>query len=145
MENMSSEPKHRIVRPAQTKPRRNFRFVVLLALIAFVQQFSFASLYHSFGFLETYSKLEASHQVQKAPTHPRDTRLGLNIDIEIAEEDDVQHSQDQCCDDVQRRQVEELRYSSFLKSRYLRSGDFFTHKADLPFFILYHSWKSDLS
>jgi hypothetical protein len=144
MENLPIEPIQRTA-PLANGKSGTLRFIILLAVV-FLQQFSFGSSYYSGGLLGSPYHQTSACRVQHLPAQPDNPRLGPDIDIEIAEEDDDQHVQDQFNGGLPRKLVVgEIHYTSYLKSRYSRLARSADHQAELPFFILYHCWKSDLS
>jgi hypothetical protein len=144
MENMSTEPIKRTT-PLANGKSGTLRFMILLAVV-FLQQFSFGSSYYSGGLLGSPSHQTIASKVQQLPAQSDSPRLGPDIEIEIAEEDDDLHDQDQFNGGPARTLVvEEIHYTSYLKSRFSRLVRSADHQAELPFFILYHCWKSDLS
>ncbi len=145
MSQMKPESKLRTALPTAGKMMLSFRFLALLALVVFLQQFAFTSFHGSRNHSRIYSIIDARY-TQDGPAHSRNTPLGLEIEDEFAEDEDVQHLQDQSYGNLPKRlAVEEIHYTSFLKSRYLRLAHSVSHQTTVPFFILYNSWKSDLS
>ena len=130
---------------AQAKGALNFRFLMLLTLVVFLQQLSFASLHRSFGFIDSYTAVTSAHFTEKIPAQQHNDHLTLDIEVETAEEDEVQHLQDQASGCIPKTfSVEDLQYTSFHNS-HLRSANKKHRWTDLPLFILHHSWKSDLA
>lgn len=124
----------------------NFRFLMLLTLVVFLQQLSFSSLHHSLGFIDSYAAVTEARFTEKIPAHHQNDHLTLDIEVETAEEDEVQHLQDHSSGCIPKSFcIEDLHYTSFLKTRYLRSVNNKHNWTDLPLFILHHSWKSDLA
>lgn len=131
---------------AKAKGTLNFRFLMLLTLVVFLQQLSFASLHRSLGFIDSYSAVTEARFTEKVPAQQHNDLLTLDIEVETAEEDEVQHLQDQASGCIPKSfSIEDLHYTSFLKTRYLRSANNKHNWTDLPLFILHHSWKSDLA
>ncbi|QNA43050.1 hypothetical protein [Lacibacter sediminis] len=74
----------------------------------------------------------------------------LEWEMEFVEEDDEHNNRKISVDDYRTQfskthSSDELAYATGLKSRYLQLTSSVSKRPSIPFFILYHSWKSHLS
>lgn len=68
-----------------------------------------------------------------------------DAEIEIAEEDDLKNNSDDYGDELaDKYSSEEIEYNAFLKNRFLQINTSVHKRQIVPFFILYHNWKSFL-
>lgn len=74
----------------------------------------------------------------------------LEWEMEFLEEEDDYNNRKTSADDCRNHfskthSSDELEYTTGLKSRYLQLTSSVSNRPSIPFFILYHSWKSHLS
>jgi hypothetical protein len=126
--------------PFCTKAR--LRFVSLLAIVILIQQFAFASLHNSLFFGGIHST-----QLQftaKLPAKPG--AVLVNLDVEVAEEDEVQHPEQKSHADLSTLYTILRRlYCSTVNNSYLSQAYAIEAREDIPLFLLHHSWKTHLS
>ncbi len=126
------------------KTRFNLRFFGLTALLFLLQPFSFASFQTSLGFKKIDSAYTYAFFTENIPVDHHQN-IDLFIEVETAEEDEVKHAPDQTCSlKGNLITLKERYYTSFVNIRYLQLAQSKHHKTEPPFFILYHSWKSDI-
>jgi hypothetical protein len=132
----------------------NYCLVLLFALAFSVQQFSafaYTQLAES-AKNESKTQLPSQHllnNIQFAyhlPIAPNP----LEWEMEFVEEDDEYNSRKISADDCgnlfkKTYSSDEAEYATSLNSRYLQLISFAGKRPSIPFFILYHSWKSFLS
>lgn len=121
--------------------RVNFRFISLLIVLFLIQQLSFASIHipgdHNSSLL---------HYTEKKPLKPGAPCIAFDIEVEVVEEDDVDHldSGSNCILTIHYTLIREF-HTSALNCRY-RQFECPTHwQVDRPLFMLHRSWKTHLS
>ena len=78
------------------------------------------------------------------PLHSGQSSNGVEAEVE-PNEDDIHHNLSESSNSsVQKFILDELIYTSFIKSRYLRMASSIYRQAEVPYFVLYHSWKNYL-
>jgi hypothetical protein len=68
----------------------------------------------------------------------------VEAEVESSEDDIHQNISAPCNGLAQKFLLEEFAYTTFLKSRYLRLASTLQRQCEIPYFVLYHSWKSYL-
>lgn len=122
----------------------NFRFITLLFIAFLLQHFSFATLQNNFGFNIPNAGIVQNNCFEKES--PKQQGSVLEIFAEVADEDEVHNEQDFYQDFNSSNQTSNAEhYSNAINTLYLSLASSNQHKVDLPFFILFHSWKSDLA
>lgn len=130
----------------QQKKWVNFRFNSLLCVAFLLQNFSFATLQINFGFNNLNSGTVQNIYFEKGSDHHQDSELELFIEVAAEDEDEVHNNQDFYNAFYSGNQSSNAQhYSNAINILYLSLASTNQHKVDLPFFILYHSWKSDLA
>ena len=124
----------------------NFRFIGLLCFAFLLQHFSFAILQNKFGFNILNTGIFQNNYFEKGS--PKQQGSALEIFAEVADEDEDEVAIEQDFYQVfnsgnQSSNAEH--YSNAINTLYLSLASCNQHKVDLPFFILFHSWKSDLA
>jgi hypothetical protein len=123
----------------------NTRFIGLLCVAFFLQHFSYATLQNSFGFKTLSSGVTQNNYFEKQTSELPDTQVNVFVDAESEDEDDIHNEQDVSNDLISYNQIFKAeRYTDVVNTLYLKLASTNQQKVDLPFFILYHSWKSDL-
>jgi len=124
----------------------NFRFIGLLFFAFLIQQLSFATLQKSFGFKNLNSGIAQNRYFEKSSTDKHDSELELFMEETSEDEDEVHNEQDFYQDFNSSNQTSNAEhYSNAINTLYLSLASSNQHKVDLPFFILFPSWKSDLA
>lgn len=132
----------------------NYCLVLLFTLAFSVQQFS------AFAFtqLAESAKKESSAHLYSQHLY-NSTQFAYHLpfapnplvwEMEFVEEDDDEQHKKISVDCskhciVEKHSPGELIYTTYLKSRYLQLASSFSNRPSIPFFVLYHSWKSYLS
>jgi hypothetical protein len=124
----------------------NFRFIGLLCIAFLLQHLSFATLQNSFGFKNLNSGIAQNRYFEKSSTNQHDGELELFMEDTSEDEDEVHNEQIVYSRFFCGKQsFNVLHYNASINTLYLRLASTNQHKVDLPFFILFHSWKSDLA
>lgn len=122
------------------------RCIVLIFVLVLFQHFSFATHQHNFQSTKLNRALNQNGCFEKEASDHQETQLQLIIDVEPEDEDEVQNEKAVCNEFISSNQyLKASNYSDAIYSLYLRLAFLDQHKVDLPFFILYHSWKSHLA
>lgn len=119
-----------------------FFSIFLLQLLSFA-----SSARHSkngyFRKQECQSLLNADANIQSAfPFHSNKSIFSLDANIELAEDDSTEDSDENTDHSFQDLRKEERIYTSFIKSQFRRLNFSFPQKNPVPLFVLHHSWKS---
>ena len=124
----------------------NFRLVLLLFTAILLQHFAFATLQSSFGSLHTHSGVSQTGYFEKETIPHQESQLDLYIEVESSDEDEVHNDQIHLNGAVAKNYIfEGFHYSYFINTLYLRLVSSNHRKVELPYFVLYHCWKSHLS
>jgi hypothetical protein len=135
-----------LMKSMQHKKWINFRFIGLLCIAFLLQHLSFATLQNSFGFKNLNSGIAQNSYFEKGSTNHHDSELELFIEDASEEEDEVHSEQIVYNGYLSGNQTfNALHYTDAINTLYLRLASTNQHKVDLPFFLLYHSWKSHLA
>lgn len=123
----------------------NARFIGLLCVAFFLQHISYATLQNNFTLNTIRSEAKVNNYVEKAASEIPNLDINVFVDAESEDEDDIHNEQDVSNDLISYNQIFKAeRYTDVVNTLYLKLASTNQHKVDLPFFILYHSWKSDL-
>ena len=123
----------------------NARFIGLLCVAFFLQHFSYATLQNNFALNTIRSEAKLNNYVEKAASEIPNLELNVFEEVESEDEDDIHHKQDVSNDLISFNQIFNTEYySDVVNTLYLKLASTNQYKVDLPFFILYHSWKSEL-
>ena len=124
----------------------NFRFIGLLTIAFLLQHFSFAGLQNNFGFNHINVGIVQNNYFEKGSPNQQDSALEIFAEVADEDEDEVNNEQDFSPVYNFSNQISHAEhYSNAINTLYLSLGSCNQHKVDLPFFILFHSWKSDLA
>jgi hypothetical protein len=126
----------------------NYSFVVLFALLfSWVQFSAFANIQRSNNG-SGYAVLHATstaNSVQLTAGLPFES-LPLGQEMELLEEDETKNNLDEYWDQVAGKYHSgDLFYTTTLRSRFLQLNSSLHNRPSIPFFVLYHSWKSYLA
>ncbi len=136
----------RHMKSTQLKRLINFRFIVLLCIAFLFQHLSFDTLQNSFGFTDLRSELTHNNYFETGTTDQQDPQISLFVEAESEDEDDVHDEQEHVNGFIASYQIFNVfHYSNVINTLSKRLASNNQHKVDLPFFILYHSWKSHLA
>ena len=124
----------------------NFRFISLLTIAFFLQHFSFAGLQNNFGFNILNTGIVQNNYFEKDNPKQQGSAIEMFAEVADEDEDEVHNEQNFCPVFNFSSQISNAEhYSNAINRLYLSLASNNQHKVDLPFFILFHSWKSDLA
>lgn len=130
----------------QSKKMLNFRLVVLLCIAFLFQQVSFATEQNTIGLTNQHYGVTQNNYFEKGSSEHQDLQLHLFVEAESEDEDDVHNKESDCNEFISSCQNSKIyRYTEAINKLSLKLVSTNQHKVDLPFFILYHSWKSHLA
>jgi hypothetical protein len=130
----------------QSKKMLKFRFIVLLCIAFLFQQVSFATEQNTFGYTNQHYGINQNKYFEKGNTNHEETQFHLVAEAESEDEDDIHNEQVVCNDFISSNQnLTSVHYTDIISKLYLKLASTNQHKVDLPFFILYHCWKSYLA
>lgn len=123
----------------------NTRFIGLLCVAFFLQHFSYATLQNNFALNTIRSEAKVNNYVEKAASEIPNLDINVFEEVESEDEDDIHNEQNVSNDLISFNQIFNTEcYTDVINTLYLKLASTNQHKVDLPFFILYHSWKSEL-
>jgi len=121
----------------------NLRFIGLLIFISLFQHFSFATLPITPGLSKSISGTTQNSHFEKTSVKHHQSQIDLFVEFE---EDDLQNEQVYLRASLSSNcHFNSNHYSVLTNTLYLRLAFANHSKVVLPFFVLHHSWKSDLS
>lgn len=124
----------------------NFRFIGLLCVAFLLQHFSHATIYKSFTLKNVGSGIIHVENYDKGTSQLPDAQLNVFVEMESEDEDHVQDEHIVCNKFISAsKSLELVHYTNGINRLFLKLAATNQHKVDLPFFILYHSWKSELA
>ena len=124
----------------------NFRFIGLLCFAFLLQHFSFAGLQNKFGFNILNASICQNNYFEKCSPKQQGSALEIFAELADEDEDEVHNEQDFYPIFNSGNQISNAEhYSNAINTLYLSLASCNQHKVNLPFFILFHSWKSDLA
>jgi hypothetical protein len=130
----------------QGKKMINFRFIVLLCIAFLFQHLSFATEQKTDVFTSHPCGVTQNNYFEKGTAQNHSSQLHIVVEAESEDEDDVHNDQDVCNGLVSSNQnFKALYFANTFNALYLKLASNNQHKVDLPFFILYHCWKSHLA
>ena len=136
----------RDMKSTQYKKLIHFRFIVLLSIGFLFQHLSFDTLPKNFGFSSSSFEVTQNNYFEKGTTDQHDPQINLFVEAESEDEDDVHDEKEQVNGFIACYQnFNAFHYSDAINTLYLSLASNNQHKVDLPFFVLYHSWKSHLA
>lgn len=128
----------------QLKPI-NFRFLGLLCFAFLLQHFALATLQNNFQFNHLNQSIFQNSYFEKDKANHQDSKLELFTEVVAEDEDEVHNEQAGNKVFNSNKQFFNIEhYSNAIHILYLSLATNNQHKVDLPFFILFHSWKSHL-
>jgi len=124
----------------------NYRFIGLLIFVGLFQHFSFATLQNKLGFNNLNSGIVQNSFSEKGCAHQHDNTLEIFAEATAEDEDEIHNEQEfnKVFNSSNQTSIAQ-HYSNAIHILYLRLASTNQLKVDLPFFMLYNSWKSDLS
>jgi hypothetical protein len=128
-----------------------FLLVAITASISW-QQFAAYARYHAPFILKTNTSVYAGagnltgNASISQPVPEYASPMGLQIDVELLEEEDTKNNLEAYYDDfAEAYSAGEIVYTSFLKCRYTQLTYAVYNRSVVPYFILYHSSKNDIA
>lgn len=127
----------------------NYSFVFVFALLfSWVQFSAFANIHPHRSNKSGYAVLPATttaNSVQLSAGLPFES-LPVSQDMELLEEDETKNNLDEYWDQIAGKyHAGDLFYTTTLRSRFLQLNSSLHNRPSIPFFVLYHSWKSYLA
>ena len=130
----------------QYKKMHDFRFIGLLCIAFLFQDFSFATQQKSSECTNLSYKVIQNNFIEKGNTEHQYPQLYLFVEAESEDEDEIHNEQNVYNEFISTNQnFNVINYTDAINRLFLRLASTYQHKVDLPFFILYHSWKSHLA
>ncbi len=130
----------------QHKKWINIRFIILICIAFIFPQLAFTTQHKTVGFTNLSSGISQINYFEKATNSDQEPQLNLFVEAESEDEDDV-HNEQVVSNGFNsaNQNFKAVHYTVAINTLYLRLASCYLHKVDLPFFILYHSWKSHLA
>jgi len=130
----------------QSQKMLNFRLIVLLCIAFLFQQVPFATTQDLLGFTKQQYGITSNNYFEKGSAEHQDLQLHLFVEAESEDEDDVHTKESDCNEFISSSRNSKIyHYTEAINKLSLKLISTNQHKVDLPFFILYHSWKSHLA
>jgi hypothetical protein len=124
----------------------NFRFIALICIAFLFPQLAFTTLHKTVGYSHQSSGITQNNYFENGTTSDQEPQVNLFVEAESEDEDDVHDEQTVCNGSLSSHQnFNTVHFTGTINTLYLRLASNIQHKVDLPFFILYHSWKSHLA
>ena len=124
----------------------NFHFIGLLCFAFLLQQLSFATLQNNFQSNHLNSGILQNSYFEKGSANHQQSKLELFTEVVTEDEDEVHNEQGVYkVSNSGKQDFNTEHYSNAIHTLYLSLVSTNQHKVDLPFFILFHSWKSHLA
>ena len=138
--------KKNIVKIIQGKKWIHIRFIVLLCIAFLFQHLSFANEQNIEAFSNLHYRASQNKYFEKGNAQDHSPQLHLFVEAESEDEDDVHNEQFVCNGIISTNQnFKAIHFADAINTLYLKLASTHQHKVDLPFFILYHCWKSYLA
>ena len=124
-----------------------FRFLFIFLLASYAHSTTLLSVsqknfHHTSSICKTSTNYTGHFITADIPFQSNESSHGIEADIEPSE-DDLNHSTPTISStSPQKFILDEIVFTSFIKSRYLRLASSIHNKDEVPFFVLYHSWKN---
>lgn len=123
----------------------NFRFIGLLCIAFLFQHFSYATLQSNFESHSLKSGFTQNKFFEKTASEIPHLQFNVFEEVESEDEDEVHNNQEITnvflCP---KQDIKLVHYTNAINRLFLKLASKNQRKVDLPFFILYHSWKSEL-
>lgn len=146
MQKTNSVEKMHLMNGMQHMKSTNFRFISMLLIAFLLQHFSFATLQNSLGFSNLNSGTVLNSYFEKGTFAHQNSQLDIFIESESEDEDELHNMPVYLKGFISNHSdFKSLHYTGFINTLYLRLASSNLLKVELPYFILYHAWKSDLS
>jgi hypothetical protein len=124
--------------------KNNFLFIGILLFVLLIQHFSFANLKNTFEFINLNTGATSNNYFEKNSVDYPNNQIDLFVESEDEDEthNDYGYSRIFFSNNWNSKSHH---YSVLINTLYLRLAYSNHSKIELPFFVLYHAWKSDLS
>jgi hypothetical protein len=123
-----------------------FRFIGMLLFICLIHQLAFATLQNTFGFSSLNSVTISNSYSEKNNLDFYNNQIDLFVESEDEDEKELHQEHDNSnTSTLDHCKYYSNHYSLLISTLYLRLASTNQSKIELPFFVLYHAWKSDLS
>ncbi|OYX96252.1 MAG: hypothetical protein B7Y76_08990 [Sphingobacteriia bacterium 35-40-5] len=124
----------------------HFRFIVLIFIAFLFPQLAFTTLHKTVGYSHLSSGVTQNNYFENGTTSNQEPQIILFVEAESEDEDDVHNEQEDVNGlSASYQAFNAIHYSDAINTLYLRLASNIQHKVDVPFFVLYHSWKSHLA
>ena len=121
----------------------NLHFIGLLIFISLFQHFSFAPLQSTLGLSKSISGTTQNSHFEKTSVKHHQSQIDLFVEFE-EDEPQNEHVYLKASHSINCN-FNSTHYSVLTNTLYLRLAFANLNKVEMPFFVLHHSWKSDLS
>jgi len=121
----------------------NVRFIVLLIFISLFQHFSFAPSPNTPGLSKSISSAIQNSSFEKTSVKDHQSQIDLFVEFE-EDEPQNEHFYLKASHSINCN-FNSTHYSVLTNTLYLRLAFANLNKVEMPFFVLHHSWKSELS
>lgn len=130
----------------QYKTWRMLRSFLLLCIVFFIQQYSFAFLRNHNGYLSLHSGIYSGKCLtQELPQKNGYSIHSLEAEVEVKEDEEIRQFEESSCFLANLFHLNETAFSTSLRARFRNSIHSAPVQSERPLFLLYHSWKSHLS
>jgi len=130
----------------QSQKMLNFRLIVLLCIAFLFQQVPFATTQDLLGFTKQQYGITSNNYFEKGSPNQQGSALEIFAEVADEDEDEVHNEQDfYQVTNSSNQSSNAQHYSNAINTLYLSLASSNQHKVDVPFFILFHSWKSYLA
>jgi len=138
--------KKNIVKIMQGKKWIHVRFIVLLCIAFLFQHLSFANQQNTGAFSNLHYRASQNKYFENGTKQNHSPQTHQIVEAESEDEDDIHNEQEEIKNlfSSNHNYIKAI-YTDAINTLYLRLASGHQHKVDLPFFILYHCWKSFLS
>ena len=136
----------RHMKSMQQKKSIDIRFIVLIFIAFLVPNLAFTTQQKTLGFTSFVSGATEIKYFENGTKDHQEPQINLCVEADSEDEDEVEHEQVLCNGfNSSHQNLKEVHYTDAINILYLRLASTHLHKVDIPFFLLYHSWKSHLA
>ena len=136
----------RHMKSMQQKKSIDIRFIVLIFIAFLVPNLAFTTQQKTLGFTSFGSGATEIKYFENGTKDHQEPQVNLYVEAESEDEDDVHNEHDfDHGINSSHQNLKEVHYTDAINILYLRLASTHLHKVDIPFFLLYHSWKSHLA
>ena len=121
-------------------------FIALICIAFLVPNLAFTTQQKTLGFTSFGSGVTEIKYFENGTKDHQEPQINLYVEADSEDEDEVEHEQVLCNGfNSSHQNLKEVHYTDAINILYLRLASTHLHKVDIPFFLLYHSWKSHLA